>query len=84
LYILASSSEFQEKSSGWAIKKFNSFEITIIKLKNIPVSGYILAPKNISARNAQINCGDHVFCHLASLKTPQNRFLSKNLSGHTP
>jgi len=30
--LLASSSEFQEKDSGWAIQNFNYFEITIIKI----------------------------------------------------
>jgi len=29
-------------------------------------------------------CGDHVSCHLASLKTPQKRLVSKNLPGHIP
>jgi len=44
-------------------KKFNYFEITIIKLENIPASGYIQAPKNIRARNALINVQNtDVFC----------------------
>jgi len=52
--LLASSSEFQEKDSGWALKNFNYFGITTIKLENIPANGYIQAPKNIRARNARI------------------------------
>jgi len=61
--LLASSSEFQEKNSGWAIKNINYFEITIIKLENISASGYIQAPKNIRARNALINVQNtDVFC----------------------
>jgi len=61
--LLASSRKFQEKGSGWAIKNFNFFEITIIKLENIPASGYIQAPKNIRARNALINVQNtDVFC----------------------
>jgi len=53
--LLASSSEFQGKDSGWTKKNFNYFEITIIKLENISASGYIQAPKNIRARNGLIN-----------------------------
>jgi len=61
--LLASSSEFQEKDSGWETKNFNYFEITIIKLENIPAGGYIKAPKNKRPRNALINVQNtDVFC----------------------
>jgi len=61
--LLASSSEFQGKDSGWTKKNFNYFEITIIKLENISASGYIQAPKNIRARNGLINVRNtDVFC----------------------
>jgi len=38
--LLASSSEFQEKDSDWAIKNFNYFEITIIKQYKSPKCTY--------------------------------------------
>ncbi|XP_041447873.1 uncharacterized protein LOC121403883 [Drosophila obscura] len=70
--LITLSSEFQEKDSGWAIKNFKYFELTIIKLEHIPARGYIEAPKKIKSRNAIINVknvDDFCFkwCILASL-----------------
>ncbi|XP_052854709.1 uncharacterized protein LOC128263670 [Drosophila gunungcola] len=90
--LLTLSSEFQEKDSGWAIQNFDYFETTIIKLENIPASGYIQAPKKIRARNALINVQNtDVFCFKwcilasiankahenASFSTPQQRKYSR-------
>jgi len=61
--LLASSREFQENDFGWAKQNFNYFEITIIKLENIPLSGNIQAQKNIRARNALINVLTYFVCY---------------------
>ncbi|XP_034663655.1 uncharacterized protein LOC117898403 [Drosophila subobscura] len=53
--LITLSSEFQEKDSGWAIKKFEYFELTIIKLEHIAVNRFIPAPNKIKSRNALIN-----------------------------
>ncbi|XP_033239472.1 uncharacterized protein [Drosophila pseudoobscura] len=61
--LITLSSEFQEKDSGWAIKCFKYFELTMIKLEHIAANRFIQAPKKIKSRNALINVkNDDDFC----------------------
>ncbi|XP_044312511.1 uncharacterized protein LOC123037093 [Drosophila rhopaloa] len=54
-YLLPRIEEGIDYYSGWAIKAFKYFDITVIKLEHIPVRGYIPAPSTIKAKNALIN-----------------------------
>ncbi|QKS69571.1 hypothetical protein 1 [Drosophila-associated adintovirus 2] len=62
-YLTHSSSEFQEKDSGWAIKSFKYIDLTVVKLEHIPSGGYCKMPDSIKQRNALVNVKNNdIYC----------------------
>ncbi|XP_032308194.1 uncharacterized protein LOC116655115 [Drosophila ananassae] len=46
---------FLDEISGWSIKYFEKFEITLIKLEHLPAGSYVPTPENISKRTALVH-----------------------------
>uniref|UniRef100_A0A1A9WHF9 Uncharacterized protein n=1 Tax=Glossina brevipalpis TaxID=37001 RepID=A0A1A9WHF9_9MUSC len=55
--------EYQERDSGWAITAFKFCELTICRLKSIPVGSHLALPKRIYTKKATINVKNNdVYC----------------------
>lgn len=54
-YLTNLSRLYLDNISGWSIKYFEKFEITLIKLEHLPAGSFVPTPESIKSRNALIN-----------------------------